>query len=228
MSSGRTRVLDQIARALKREGPDEARRAELEQRLARAAPNLIPARAQIPRPERCRLFVEMAREASATVAALPAVAAVPQAIADYLRQENLPPELRIAPDPELQALPWSAWPLLSVTEGRASGAEPVSLTRAFAGIAETGTLMLVSGPSAPTTLNFLPDTNIVLLRAEEIVGAYEEGWARLRARIGAEMPRTVNFITGPSRSADIEQTLQLGAHGPRRLHILLIDAGAPA
>ena len=228
MSDGRARVLDQIARALKREGPDDARRAELEQRLARAAPNLIPQRAQLPQPERCRLFAEMAREASATVAALPAAAAVPQAIADYLRQENLPPELRIAPHPELQSLPWSQWPLLSVTEGRASGAEPVSLTRAFAGIAETGTLMLVSGPSAPTTLNFLPDTNIVLLRAEEIVGAYEEGWAQLRARFGAEMPRTVNFITGPSRSADIEQTLQLGAHGPRRLHILLIDAGAPA
>ena len=103
----------------------------------------------------------------------------------------------------------------------------MSLTHAFAGIAETGTLMLRSGADAPTTLNFLPDTNIVLIEAGRIVGAYEEAWAMLRAAGGA-MPRTVNFITGPSRSADIEQTLQLGAHGPRRLHILLLDAGPSA
>jgi L-lactate dehydrogenase complex protein LldG len=82
--------------------------------------------------------------------------------------------------------------------------------------------MLRSGPDAPTTLNFLPDTNIVLIAAGRIVGAYEEAWALLRS--AGAMPRTVNFITGPSRSADIEQTLQLGAHGPRRLHILLVDA----
>jgi L-lactate dehydrogenase complex protein LldG len=116
--------------------------------------------------------------------------------------------------------------LLSVRAGRAEGSEQVSLTHAFAGIAETGTLLLRSGPDAPTTLNFLPDTNIVLIEAGRIVGAYEEAWALLRQ--AGPIPRTVNFITGPSRSADIEQTLQLGAHGPRRLHILLIDAEPPA
>ena len=222
MSDGRKAVLASVARALGREAPDAALRAELERRLAEPAPNLIPRRADLPHPQRVQLFIEMAREASATVAVLPAPAAVPEAVADYLRRENLPPELTIAPDPALEELPWAAWPLLSVRPGRATGSEQVSLTHAFAGIAETGTLMLRSGPDAPTTLNFLPDTNIVLIEAGRIVGAYEEAWALLR-RAGA-MPRTVNFITGPSRSADIEQTLQLGAHGPRRLHILLVDA----
>jgi L-lactate dehydrogenase complex protein LldG len=100
----------------------------------------------------------------------------------------------------------------------------VSVTGAFAAIAETGTLMLLSGPSGPTTLNFLPDNHIVVLRASQLVGAYEEAWGRLRELYGpGKLPRTVNLITGPSRTADIEQTIQLGAHGPRRLHILVVE-----
>ncbi|MDX1605990.1 MAG: lactate utilization protein C, partial [Candidatus Competibacterales bacterium] len=104
----------------------------------------------------------------------------------------------------------------------ARNGDKVTVTPAFAGIAETGTLMLLSGPDSPTTLNFLPDAHIVVLPAERIVGPYEAAWQRLRAR-NEPLPRTVNLITGPSRSADIEQTLQLGAHGPIRLHILLVE-----
>jgi L-lactate dehydrogenase complex protein LldG len=100
--------------------------------------------------------------------------------------------------------------------------DAVSLQHGFAGIAETGTLMLPSAPERPTTLNLLPDTALVFLRASRILGAYEEAWDMLRAELGA-MPRNVMLVTGPSRSADIEQTLELGAHGPRRLHILLVD-----
>ena len=111
------------------------------------------------------------------------------------------------------------------TKGRAQAEDRVGLSHAFAGIAETGTLALVSGPDNPTTLNFLPETHIVVVEAQTIVGDYEAFWAKLRAAYGeGTMPRTVNFITGPSRSADIEQTLLLGAHGPRTLHILIVDA----
>jgi L-lactate dehydrogenase complex protein LldG len=93
-------------------------------------------------------------------------------------------------------------------------------------VAESGTLALLSGPDNPTTLNFLPDTHIVVVDAGDIVGDYETVWRRLRERYGAgSMPRTVNFVTGPSRSADIEQTIILGAHGPRALHILVVGAG---
>jgi L-lactate dehydrogenase complex protein LldG len=88
--------------------------------------------------------------------------------------------------------------------------------------------MLASGAERPTTLNFLPETHIVVLPADRVVGALEQAWARLRGERRRNMPRTVNFITGPSRSADIEQTLQMGAHGPRRLHIILIDGETPA
>ena len=92
-------------------------------------------------------------------------------------------------------------------------------------MAETGTLMLISGPQTPTTLNFLPDTHIVVLRAEQVVATYEDGWDLLRAGREAPegLPRAVNFITGPSRTGDIEQRIELGAHGPRRLHIVLVE-----
>jgi L-lactate dehydrogenase complex protein LldG len=97
--------------------------------------------------------------------------------------------------------------------------------------------MLTSGTTGPTTLNFLPETHIVVLAARDVAGCYEDAWDRLRAAHsetgnrktgdGAALPRTVNLITGPSRTADIEQTIQLGAHGPRRLCIVLVDdAGA--
>ena len=83
--------------------------------------------------------------------------------------------------------------------------------------------MLLSGPDNPTTLNFLPDTHIVVVDADDIAGDYETVWQRIRALYGTgKLPRTVNMITGPSRSADIEQTLILGAHGPRALHILVV------
>ena len=103
----------------------------------------------------------------------------------------------------------------------------MSLTPCLAAIAETGTLMLVSGADTPTTLNFLPDTHIVVLRAGQVVAGYEDAWDLVRGRgAGGDppaWPRTVNLITGPSRTGDIEQRIQLGAHGPRRLHVVLVD-----
>ena len=90
-------------------------------------------------------------------------------------------------------------------------------------------LALVSGPANPTTLNFLPDNHFVVVFADDLVGDYESVFAKLRAAYGAgAAPRTLNFITGPSRSADIEQTLLLGAHGPRRLHIVVVGASPEA
>jgi L-lactate dehydrogenase complex protein LldG len=98
------------------------------------------------------------------------------------------------------------------------------VSHAFAGVAETGTLIMASGPDNPTTLNFLPDTHIVVVDAKDIVGDYETVWARLRDKFGTDaLPRAINMITGPSRSADIAQILILGAHGPRRLHVLIVS-----
>jgi L-lactate dehydrogenase complex protein LldG len=102
------------------------------------------------------------------------------------------------------------------------------VSRAIAGVAETGTLILVSGAGNPISLNFLPETHIVLVDAGDIVGSYEEAWDRLRALYGeGTLPRTVNWISGPSRTADIEQTIIRGAHGPKRLIVVILDERGP-
>jgi L-lactate dehydrogenase complex protein LldG len=225
MTDAKEEILSAIRRSLRRGPVAAATAAELRARLAAPRRNLIPARAAaLEAKERVDLFVAMAEEVQATVARVASPAAVPDAVARYLSGENLPAELVVAPDPGLDAIPWQTRPLLRLRRGRAEADDATSLTPAFAGIAETGTLMLISGATTPTTLNFLPDTHIVVLREDQIVAAYEDAWDRLRAHAAAQggLPRTVNFITGPSRTADVEQRLELGAHGPRRLHIVLV------
>lgn len=221
-TSARAQILGGIRKALgSANGVDEAC-----QRLATHPRNLVPARAQIPHADQVELFATMATEVAATVERLPSLDDVPRAVAEYLAGLNLPAEIRVAPDPKLDAVPWDQRPTLTVTKGRARDPDAISVTGAFAAVAETGTLMLVSGPEHPTTLNFMPDTHIVVLKRGEVVGTYEDAWDRLRAAMPAAMPRTVNLITGPSRTGDIEQRIELGAHGPRRLHILLVEDGA--
>ena len=192
----------------------------------------MPARTDIPQDEKVELFTSMAEAVFATVERVSGADAVPGAVADYLAQHNLEPSLVMAPDPALDTYPWGERPMLAIRRGVAEEADRVSVTGAVMGFAETGTLMMTSGPDHPSTLNFLPETHIVVLPAERIGGAYEEGWAHLRAESapdadGGFMPRTVNLVTGPSRTADIEQTIALGAHGPRRLHIVIVEGDAP-
>jgi L-lactate dehydrogenase complex protein LldG len=229
VSAARETILAAIRRSLKRGPLGPEREAELHARVAAHRRNLLPARAtMLDAAGQVDLFVAMAEEVQATVARLPSPADVPEAVARYLAAENLPAELVLAPDPSLDAVPWETRPLLRTRRGRAEPADAVSLTPCFAAIAETGTLMLVSGTDTPTSLNFLPDTHIVLVRADQVVATYEDAWDRLRAagagsNPGVALPRTVNFITGPSRTGDIEQRIVLGAHGPRRLHILVVE-----
>lgn len=224
--SAREEMLGHIRSAVGKGRASDAART-VDARLAAHGANLIPARGQLAPEAKIALFETMAREASATLARVASPSDVPEAVAQFLKSENLPSRIAMAPDPWLGALGWERQSLLAIRRGRAEPSDEVGVTVAFSAIAETGTLMLLSGPDTPTTLNLLPETHVVVLRASQIVGAYEEAWARLRQARGGEggvaMPRTVNFITGPSRSADIEQQLQMGAHGPRRLHIVLVD-----
>ncbi|MGH7033451.1 MAG: LutC/YkgG family protein [Stellaceae bacterium] len=222
MNDAREQILGGIRAGLGRGRLGEAERAALDARLKAHPRNLVPARAAALDPaEQAALFVAMAEEVDATVARVASPSDVPAAVADYLLGQNLPARLVMAPDPQLDDIPWDERPLLELRKGMAEPSDAAGLTGCFAAIAETGTLMLVSGPESPTRNNFLPDTHIAVLRASQVAAAYEDGWERLRQR-GA-MPRTVNFVTGPSRTGDIEQRLVLGAHGPRRLHIVLVD-----
>ena len=215
-------VLGAIRRGLRRGELPADQRAMLGTRLERHPRHLIPARSQIPRPDQVTLFVRNVEKEFGTVTRVADDDAVPDAVADYLAAQNLPSDLTMSPHPELRAIPWSKRPLLQIREGRAVADDLVSVQHAFAAVAETGTLMFPSAPDRPTTINLLPDTAIAVLRASRIVGPYEDAWDLLRREM-TSMPRNVMLVTGPSRSADIEQTLELGAHGPRRLHIVLIE-----
>jgi L-lactate dehydrogenase complex protein LldG len=221
----RSTTLAAIRRALGRESPPEEVRQAIELRLRQPRPNVIPARAQAHPAGRVALFLAEAERVDATTGRLADWSEVPAAVGAFLKTNNLAATLRVAPDPLLGTIPWSRTPMLHVDYGPARDGDLVSVTTAFAAIAETGTLMLFSGRESPTSLNFLPDVHIAVLPTQRVVGTYEEAWELFRERFGnGAMPRVVNWITGPSRTADIEQTLLLGAHGPRRLHILLVDA----
>jgi L-lactate dehydrogenase complex protein LldG len=223
VSEARERILARVRKSLNRGRLETTTEAPLRTRIASHQRNLIPARAATLDHRQCvDLFVTMAEEVQSTVTRVATLSAVPEAVARYLAAENLPAELIMAPDPSLDVIPWEARPLLRIRRGRAGADDQVSLTPCHAAIAETGTLMLISGPHSPTTLNFLPETHIVVVRGDQVVASYEDGWDRLRAS-HSTLPRAVNFITGPSRTADIEQHIELGAHGPRRLHIVLVE-----
>ena len=190
------------------------------------APDRLAARPRGPRPARAdddpvARFMAEARAAGGTVSGPVPPEDVPAAIAEWLAAENLPARLAASPDPALDRYPWSSRPLLTLERRRADPGDRVSLTPCFAGVAETGTLAMLSSPERPVTLNFLPEAHVALVGTRDLVGAYEDLWARVRE--AGETPRAVNLITGPSRSADIGQELRMGAHGPRRLHIVLVD-----
>ena len=223
MSVARDEILATLRRSLGVNGVEAPRRAAVEDRLARSPSGIIPKRSQVTGAERLALFKRQAEEGLATVVLVPDAASVPAEAARYLRDSNLPATLRIGDDPRLAAMPWETT-ALDVSKGPSGGGDLNALSHAFGAIAETGTLAMVSGAENPTTLNFLPDNHLVVVAAGEITGSFEELIGTLRARYGKEkMPRTLNLITGPSRSADIEQTLILGAHGPRKLHVIVVE-----
>jgi len=219
--SAREAIVANIRRSLGVTGVEEPRRFEVETRLARAPAGVVPERGQGDAQTRAATFKAEAARAAASLAEVMTLADVPEEVARFLRENNAPASLRMGADERLAAMPWSRTPL-EISRGPSDGHDLNALSVAFAAIAETGTVALVSGADNPTTLNFLPDNQIVVVRRDDIFADYESVFLRLRDAFGKGFaPRTVNFITGPSRSADIEQTLLLGAHGPRRLHIVI-------
>lgn len=220
MSDARTDILARLRPALDAGMPGDARRAAARERLAKPLRSLAPARVQ--NVDLVDTFRTRAHEVGATTARVATLAELGETVAQYLRERNLPQSAKASPELADWNLIWPA--TLNVTHGGTRGDDLVGIAAARAGIAETGTLMLASGAKSPTKLNFLPETHIVILCAGRIVGTYEQGWDILRKNLnGPFLPRAVNWITGPSRTADIEQTLLVGVHGPKRIHIVIVD-----
>ena len=154
---------------------------------------------------------------AATVTRLSSMAEVPAAVSDYLQARGLPPSIALQPNEALQALDWSAFEV----HARVAAKEPVAIGIARAGIAETGSLVFHSGPDLAVLGNFLPLHHLVVLSSHKLL-PYLDDYAALMA--DQPMPRNLNLITGASGTTDIEGSLVLGAHGPRYLHVLVIEA----
>lgn len=218
MSEARAAILAAIRAACPR-SQDDAREV-VARRIAVPARHTRPALSGDPT---ARLMERLQRRA-ATTETLRRMSDVPSAVEHYLARHDLP--RRVACASALAALAWPAG--ISLHTGVARPDERVSVTPCLAGIAETGSLVLISGPASPTTLNFVPEHHLVVLVRAHVVAHFEDAWSRLRRYAAMNgLPRTVNVISGPSRTADIEQTIALGAHGPRRLHVFVVDESDP-
>ncbi|OUR80487.1 hypothetical protein A9Q83_00715 [Alphaproteobacteria bacterium 46_93_T64] len=224
--TGREKILGRI-RAQKKRGALPADQQDLiAARIAKHEHNLIPKRGQIPLKEQMDLFQLKMEVLLATVERVKEAADIPKAVQSYLAHHNLPTRIKISPSERLTDLPWSDIPTLEIVTGVGAEEDEVGMSPAFAGIAETGTLMMASGAETPSTVNFLPENHIAVLNAKDLTGSYEQAWDALRlATKDSGIPRTVNFISGPSRTADIEQRLIMGAHGPKSLHVILVGDG---
>ncbi len=217
--SSREDILGRVRTHLKRDAANATTgRAAIEATLA--------ARAEGPRPavdtQQSALagrLIEKSLAYSSTVDRVATLAEAPAAVARYLTGLNLPPQAVVWPG--FVHLDWPGAGLTVAARG-AQDADLVGITGCFCAIAETGTLMLCGSPDNPATVSLLPETHIALVPVSRIVAGMEEGFALARAELG-QLPRAVNFISGPSRTGDIEQTIVLGAHGPYRVHLILVE-----
>jgi L-lactate dehydrogenase complex protein LldG len=222
-NSGRDAVLGNIRAKLSGGGSSGQRAATAAARLADQPAHVLPQRVQTDAAGLEALFKAHLTSQSAAIVDVSSDAEIPAAIAGWLRSTNLPMRLRMGDDLRLVALPWSKEPTLTLESGRAAPSDEVGLTHAVSAVAETGTLVLASGPDNPVTVNFLPENHVVIVRAKDIVGPYETAFDRVRSLYGkGTMPRTLNMISGPSRTGDIGGRLVMGAHGPRRMCVIVV------
>lgn len=213
--SSRDQIFKDLRKGLGRSGSlDAGKIAELEARDDVAADTERP---QVVG-DLIERFVVKLTAGAGTVTRVRDAGEVPAAVAQYLEEHDLPRSLVASSDGIVGDLQWPD--NFDVEHRPASRDDKVSVTGALAAVAETGTIVLTSRSESPTTQNFLPDDHIAVIQTSQLQTHLEDVWATLRDSDG--MPRAVNFISGPSKTADVEQTLQLGAHGPRRLHVIMV------
>jgi L-lactate dehydrogenase complex protein LldG len=163
-------------------------------------------------------FIEQAKKMATTVDTVESLADVPAAALRYLSSLNLPTQA-IAWH-TLESLPWSGSGI-DIEFRKPRDEDRVGITGCFCATAETGTLVLLSSPETYASAGLLPETHIAVVPASRIVAGHEDAFNLIRSERG-ELPRAVNFVSGPSRTGDIEQTIVLGAHGPYRVHAIVV------
>jgi len=213
--SARERVLARIRqKQAKPAAPDAGELAGVRAHLAAHPRNAAPRDAWEPGTR----FRERAASLASSVDEAGSWSEVPTRIAAYLAARELP--ARAVCWRELLELDWRGSGIEVEARG-ARGDDLVGITGACCAIAETGTLVTLSGPDSPPSVSLLPESHVAILRESRIVRTMEDAWTLIR-REHRVLPRAVTFISGPSRTADIEQTVTLGAHGPYRVHIVLV------
>lgn len=165
-------------------------------------------------------FLQKVEQSAASYEQVKTPKEITDAVISYMESHALNGKLICAGTELLSRIQWPE--KLSVEARAATTDDKVVLTEAFAGIAETGSIVMCSGKESPVSLNFLPDFFISAIHANTVVDRMEDVWEKLREQ-GGGMPRAINIVTGPSRTADVEQIIQMGAHGPRRVHLLLLE-----
>jgi L-lactate dehydrogenase complex protein LldG len=218
----RAEILSKVRKSLDIKEPDAVRQAAVDERIANPPRAPAPDRVAAPGTDLIAGFIDELEKQLATVVEVDSVSDIPGRIADYLKTNNQPLKLRFGNEPYFESCNWSEASAIEIDRGPAQPTDSSGLSLAFAGVAETGTMALQSGPENPVTLGFLPDTHIIVVPRSRIVATYEDAFAQLRHANGkGVMPRTLNLISGPSRTADIGGRIVIGAHGPRRLLALI-------
>ena len=155
-----------------------------------------------------------AEKVGATIERVARFEDLPQAVSRYITENALAPDFALQPDPRLQQLDWGTLrpnqPLRPDTV--------LSVGLALCGVAETGSLVFHSASTAPTLFAYLPIHHLVALDARTLYLRLED---YATGAEGQNAPRNVNLITGASGTTDIEGVLTRGAHGPRKLHIVI-------
>ena len=220
--NARDAILGRVRMALNKTGDRAAARAEAE--------GYIAAQRQGPRPrmpdDLVGRFMQRASDMESTIARVADLPAIPAAVARYVDALDLPASLAAQKSqagvcwPEFAALDWVGAGL-RIEARPTQGDDGIGITGCFCAIAETGTLVVLAGAESPTATTLLPATHVAVLRADRIVSGMEEAFALIRRERG-QVPRAINMISGPSRTGDIEQTVVVGAHGPFRVHIVIV------
>ena len=213
--AARERILAEIRKRQNRGGPISVTERQAIETYLRRHPR-GPLRE--PAADRVAAFRERAEAAASTTDRVASLSEAPAAIARYLDATGLPRSGCVWP--ALGSLDWRG-AALSLEARAAHADDAIGVTGVFGAIAETGTLMLCSGPDTPASVSLLPETHVAIVPVQRIVRVMEDAWDLARAELG-QLPRAVNFISGPSRTADIEQTIVMGAHGPYRVHLVLV------
>lgn len=216
--SSREAILGRLHKALAEETPSRVAPnsasdapSDVTERLSAKPRSTLPAFSE----DATERLIRLMESVEMTVTRVQTPNDVVNAVEDYIRSEGLDGDVTVAP-----ALSSMQWPE-QYQFGGASGIEATSVTPCLAAVAETGSVVFASSGDTPASLNFLPDNHIVVVNESQVVNHVDDVWTQLRKASGSS--RAVNFVTGPSRTGDIEQTIEIGAHGPRRMHVVLVS-----